>query len=111
MYNNPQIGSYYYHYKHDEEKGIYSHAYKIVNIGHHTEVEGLFESAMVIYAPLYEEAGVYKEGKHFDVRPLSMFLEEVTKDGKTFPRFSLITDTILIEKLRIKELELYGKEV
>jgi hypothetical protein len=51
---------------------------------------------------------VYKEGKHFDVRPLHMFLEEVTKDGKTFPRFREITDPELIEKLKEKKEELYG---
>ncbi len=108
MYNEPKIGGFYYHYKHDPTKGFNSHAYEIINIGHHTEIEGLKESAMVIYAPLYEQAGVYTEGKHFDVRPLDMFLEEVTKDSKTFPRFSEITDPELIEKLRDIKKELYG---
>lgn len=108
MYNEPKIGGFYYHYKHDPQGSVDNYAYKIINIGHHTEVEGLRESAMVIYAPLYVAAGVYKEGKHFDVRPLHMFLEEVTKDGKTFPRFREITDPELIEKLKEKKEELYG---
>jgi len=47
------------------------------------------------YRPLYE-AFVFKKGKWFDVRPLPMFLEEVTKDGKTFPRFQKITDPEII---------------
>ncbi len=108
MYNEPKVGGFYYHYKHDPAKGFNSHAYEIINFGHHTEVEGLKESAMVIYAPLYAEAGVYKEGKHFDVRPLSMFLESVTKDGKTFSRFTLITDPELIQKLKDIKKELYN---
>jgi hypothetical protein len=60
-------GRYYYHYKHDPLLSINNYAYEIINIGHHTEIDGLSESAMVIYAPLYSEAGVYKAGKHFDI--------------------------------------------
>lgn len=111
MYNEPKIGAYYYHYKHDEDKGIFDHAYKIINIGHHTEIKGLKESAMVIYAPLYEQAGVYTEGKHYDVRPLDMFLEKVEKDGKDSPRFLEISDSDLIQKMKAKEKELYYKEI
>lgn len=107
MNNSLKIGGFYYHYKHDPNKDIYNYAYKIINIGHHTEIEGLDESQMVIYAPLYPEAGVYKAGKHFDVRPLSMFMEPVTKDGKTFPRFQEINDQELITKLREREKEMY----
>ncbi len=109
MYNEPQIGSFYYHYKHDDAQGINHHAYEIINFGHHTEIDGLKESAMVIYAPLYKEAGVYKEGKHYDVRPLDMFLEVVEKDGKTFPRFSKITDEHTIHDLEIIKSEMYGE--
>ncbi len=62
---------------------------------------------MVVYRPIYE-ASVYKAGKHWDVRPLNMFMEEVIKDGKDFPRFRKITDEGLIERLeeRIKEMYL-----
>lgn len=108
MYTQPKIGGFYYHYKHDPEKGFNNYAYEIINIGHHTEIDGLKESAMVIYAPLYPEAGVYKEGRHYDVRPLEMFLEEVEKDGKTFKRFSEITDIELITKLQEVKKELYS---
>lgn len=103
----PQIGGFYYHYKHDPNGPINHHAYEIVNIGHHTEIEGLKESEMVVYQPLYSQAGVYTEGKHFDLRPREMFMEEVTKDGKTFPRFTLITDPQVIEELKKIKSELY----
>lgn len=64
---------------------------------------------MMVYRPIYEDATVYKLGKLFDIRPLGMWMEEVTKDGKTFPRFSKITDEVIIRELEKKELELYGK--
>jgi hypothetical protein len=37
-----------------------------------------------------------------------MFVEKITKDGKTFSRFSEITDPIIIEKLTQIKKELYG---
>jgi len=89
---------FYYHYKHDPSKGITSYAYEVMGIGHHTEIDGLAESAMVLYRPLYE-ASVYKAGKHWDVRPLAMFVESVTKDGATFPRFKKITELSIIAEL------------
>lgn len=104
----PQIGGFYYHYKHDPKGTINNYAYEVVNIGHHTEIEGLPESAMVIYAPLYE-AMVYKAGKHFDVRPLLMFMEKVSKDGKEFPRFKKIVNAELISKLKKIKKKMYGK--
>ena len=96
--NIPEIGAFYYHYKHTDES-VNNYAYEVVGIGHHTEIEGLEEGAMVVYRPLYESAGVYKIGKHYDVRPLAMFMEQVTKDGKTFPRFTKITDESIIVEL------------
>lgn len=102
----PEKG-FYYHYKHAPEKGIFDYAYEVLNIANHTEIEGLDESRMVVYRPIYE-APVYKLGKHWDTRPLSMFLEEVTKDGATFPRFKKITETELIEKLKSEAERLYN---
>ncbi len=98
---------FYYHYKHDPNGTINNYAYEIMGIGHHTEMEGLAESAMVMYRPLYESS-VYKAGKHWDLRPLHMFMEEVTKEGKTFPRFQKITDPDLIEKLEKTRDEMYN---
>lgn len=104
---HPEKGSFYYHYKHDPAGAVNNYAYEVINIGHHTEIDGLDESKMVIYAPLYSEAGVYKVGKHFDVRPYTMFVEPVTKDGKEFPRFAKITDQAIIDQLIAIRNELY----
>ena len=40
---------------------------------------------MVVYQAMYGERGIW-------VRPLAMFEEEIERDGKTFIRFSPITD-------------------
>ena len=101
----PELG-FYYHYKHNPAGEFNNYAYEVLNIGHHTEIDGLDESAMVVYRPLYESAGVYKIGKHWDVRPLEMFMEKVEKDGVTKERFTKITDPEIISKLNevIKKL-------
>jgi hypothetical protein len=96
--SEPEIGAFYYHYKHTDDS-VNNYAYEVIGIGHHTEIEGLEESAMVIYRPLYESAGVYKIGKHYDVRPLAMFMEPVEKEGKILPRFTKITDEKIIAEL------------
>jgi hypothetical protein len=90
---------YYYHYKHDP-KGPYNYyAYEVMGVGYHTEENCRPEDVnLVVYRPLYESS-VYKAGKFFDIRPLGMFMQEVTKEGKTFPRFKKITDKKLISKL------------
>ncbi len=38
---------------------------------------------MVVYRALYGDGGLW-------VRPKSMFCENITRDGKTFPRFTYI---------------------
>jgi hypothetical protein len=101
----PALG-FYYHYKHDAAGSVNNYAYEVMGIGHHTEVKGLEESAMVLYRPLYE-ASVYKIGKHWDVRPLGMFMEDVEKDGKTMHRFTKIEDTKVIEELSKIREEMY----
>ena len=59
---------------------------------------------MVVYRPLYESAGVYKIGKHWDVRPLAMFMEKVIKNSIEMDRFTKITDLNVIEQLeKIKD--------
>ncbi len=89
---------FYYHYKHDENGDMGNYTYEVLNMGHHTEIEGWNKNALVIYRPLYESS-VYKLGKHWDARPLKMFLEPVMKDGKEVPRFRKITDPEIISKL------------
>ncbi|MCX6747411.1 MAG: DUF1653 domain-containing protein [Candidatus Nomurabacteria bacterium] len=103
MINELEKG-FYYHYKHDPNGEVNNYAYEVLSIGHHTEMHhgedgGVDESLMVVYRPLYESAFVYQVGKHWDVRPLSMFLEDITKDNKTTPRFQKIVDLETINKL------------
>lgn len=53
--------------------------YEVIGIGKHSETL----EDMVVYRALYEDGGLW-------VRPVSMFLENVTRDGQTIPRFSYI---------------------
>lgn len=43
----------------------------------------------------------------FDARPLAMWMGDVTKDDKTFPRFQKITDPELISQLEKIREEMY----
>jgi hypothetical protein len=65
------IGSLYEHYK-----GL---RYKILNVALHSETL----EEMVVYQALYGDNNVW-------VRPLAMFLEHVTVDGKIQPRFKRV---------------------
>lgn len=66
------------------KKGFYEHfkgkRYEVIDIACHSETM----EPMVIYKALYK--GDFPEGSLW-VRPLSMFQETVTRDGKTMPRF------------------------
>lgn len=53
--------------------------YEVVAVGKHSETLEEY----VIYRALYGEGGYW-------VRPLSMFLEVITRDGKSFSRFEYI---------------------
>lgn len=53
--------------------------YLVQGIATHSETR----EEMVVYTPLYGEGGLW-------VRPLSMFLESVDRDGKQQPRFTFI---------------------
>ena len=59
----------YRHYKGND--------YEVVGVATHSETR----ESMVVYRPLYGEMGLW-------VRPLAMFIEYVTVDGKTVPRFA-----------------------
>src|SRR5271163_1984917 len=94
--NVPEKG-FYYHYKHDPNGTINNYAYELVGVGCHTEDDCRPEDQnLVVYRPLYETAFVYKTGKFFDIRPLEMFLENVTKNGEIIPRFQKITDPKIV---------------
>ena len=66
------IGSLYEHYK-----GL---RYKILAVARHSETL----EELVVYQALYGEGGVW-------VRPLVMFLESITINGQTQPRFKLVS--------------------
>lgn len=103
----PENG-FYYHYKHDPKGPVNNYAYEIVGVGHHTEDDCRpIDNNMVVYRPLYESS-VYKAGKLFDLRPLSMFMENVTKDGRTFPRFQKITDKKILAELEVTKNKMYS---
>ena len=66
-------------------QGIYRHykgnLYQVLHTAKHSETE----EALVVYRCLYGEYGVW-------VRPLVMFSETVTVDGKQLPRFEIIKE-------------------
>lgn len=66
-------------------QGIYRHykgsLYQVLHTAQHSETE----EALVVYRCLYGEYGVW-------VRPLVMFSETVTVDGKQLPRFEIIRE-------------------
>jgi hypothetical protein len=103
----PEPG-FYYHYKHDPHGSLNSYAYRVLGTGEHSEDDCRPEDKyMVVYRPLYRDARAYQDGKLFDIRPLAMFIEDVTKDDTTFPRFRKITNPEIIAKLEEIEKELY----
>lgn len=53
--------------------------YRVVAIAKHSETL----EPMVVYEALYDDGGTW-------VRPASMWNEEITRDGKTFKRFTYI---------------------
>ena len=66
------------------KKGIYQHykgnKYEVIAVARHSETRELF----VVYKALYET----EFGKDsLWVRPIKMFMETVTVNGKTVPRF------------------------
>ncbi len=102
------VNGFYYHYKHDPNGAVNNYAYEVVGVGSHTEDDCRPEDAnLVVYRPLYESS-VYKAGKLFDLRPLDMWMGDVAKDGKTFPRFSPITDATIISQLEEIRQKMYG---
>ena len=62
--------------------GIYRHfkgnRYQVMDLARHSETE----EWMVVYRALYGEGGLW-------VRPASMWLESVERDGQTYQRFTL----------------------
>jgi hypothetical protein len=74
--------------------GIYTHykgkRYEVVGIGTHTETG----EKLVIYKALYK--GDFPEGALW-IRPLAMFKENVTVNGKAVPRFKQLKSSTEME--------------
>jgi len=105
---NLPLPGFYYHYKHDPEGDEFTYTYELLGIGHHTEEDCRPEDRYVaVYRPLYESALVFRSGRLFDIRPLSMFMETVTKDGVAMPRFTYIDDPLLVQRLSHKRDLMY----
>jgi hypothetical protein len=91
---------------------VRDYAYEVVGVGFHTEDDARpGEEHFLIYRPLYE-ASVFLASKElgipcYDARPLMMWMEDVTKDGKTFPRFQKITDSDTIAELEKVRDQMY----
>ena len=67
------MNQYYKHFR--------GNVYRVLHIAKHSETL----EDMVVYQAMYGKRGIW-------VRPLSMFEEEIERDGKIFRRFSPITD-------------------
>ena len=102
----PEKG-FYYHFRHNPDGPVNECAYEMVGTAFNTEssnvhsddITPFLKDEVVIYRPLYNMSIVFKSGRGFWVRPVSMFEELVTKEGKTFPRFQKINDPKIIEEL------------
>ncbi len=90
---------FYYHYKHDPQKGIFDAAYEILGSAFNTESGGAVHSddatpfladEMIVYRPLFESSLVRTSGRDFWIRPIAMF---------TSDRFIKITDAAVIVEL------------
>lgn len=116
MNNYPTIGGFYYHYKYNPSNAINQNAYEVMGTAFNTESGGVhgespedfLDDEVVVYRPLFESALAYRAGKKFWIRPRAMFMDAVTKDGKTTPRFIEITDEKVIAELRKIRDELYS---
>jgi len=89
----PDLG-FYYHYKHDLAGEVNNYAYEVTGIARHTEDK----TFLVLYVPLYETE--WFKPADFQARPLTMFMESVTKDGVTRPRFTKIDDPAVLKQLK-----------
>ncbi len=55
--------------------------YRVLHVAKHSETEESF----VVYQPLYGEQDIW-------IRPLNMFAEVITRDGKQLQRFTRVDD-------------------
>ena len=86
---------FYVHYKHNfADSDRFNYVYEVVGIGRNTEDK----TYTVLYRPMYKND--WMPPATLQSRPLGMFLEDVTVDGKTMKRFTPIEveDKKLISK-------------
>ncbi len=95
----PEPG-FYYHYKHDPEGPYTAYAYEVIGVSRHTEDQ----TYAVLYRPLYKNTFL---DVNYSARPLDMFMETVSKDGKEMPRFLKITDSTLVARLMMVRDSMY----
>jgi len=73
--------------------GIYQHfkgnEYEVIGLAKHSETQ----EELVVYKPLYGEPGLW-------VRPLTMFVENVDKEGQSVQRFSFIRNSNETQSLK-----------
>ena len=85
---------FYYHYKQGDVS-------EVIGIAFHSETREKF----VTYRHI---TGEHAGEQNYWVRPIQMFMENVTKDGQTLPRFRKITDPKIISELEKIRDEMYG---
>ena len=84
MPSNEPLPGRYRHYKGGE--------YEVIGVARHSETDEL----LVVYRPLYRRApdspeeGAHQAETGLWVRPVAMFLETVTHNGATVPRFEYL---------------------
>lgn len=81
------------------KKGIYQHFkgayYKVIDVAKHSESE----EELVVYRALYGDKGVW-------VRSLSMFSEQIERDGQMQPRFAYLepqSEVLEVAVLEVKQ--------
>lgn len=57
--------------------------YQVIGVARHSETE----EELVVYRTLYGEHDLW-------VRPLAMFIEQVTIDGEAYPRFTFVSEDV-----------------
>jgi hypothetical protein len=78
--------------------GLYQHFkgnyYKVIDVARHSESE----EELVIYQALYGEQGIW-------ARPVSMFTEQIERDGKTHHRFAYCDDQTQVLEVAILNIK------
>lgn len=81
MQQDVKVGALYRHFK--------NHLVRVIGVAKHSETQ----EELVIYEKM-EDVGDAKKGSLW-ARPKAMFLEDVTREGRTFPRFQYVDDGVV----------------